>query len=104
MSKAIITDNDLLKEEIKALYNYVNRDEFNLNVVEVMINEIQDIVEGLKPCEESEYSEQIRCPKCHSKRVFPVFREPGHGEAFGSVHYVCKDCYKEFLEEEGERK
>ena len=103
MSKVIITDNDLLKEEIKALYNYVNRDEFNLNVVEVMVNEIQSIVEGSKPCSEIG-TEQILCPKCHSKRVSPLFREPCCGETLGSVHYMCKDCHKEFLEEEGEIK
>lgn len=53
MSKATIIDNDLLKNEIKALNNYVSRDEYNLNVVEVMVNEIQDIVKGLKPCEKT---------------------------------------------------
>ena len=53
MSKATIIDNELLKSEIRALYNYINRDEYNLNVVEVMVNEIQDIVKGLKPCKQT---------------------------------------------------
>jgi len=51
MSKATIIDNDLIKNEIKALYIYVLREEYNLNVVEVMINEIQEIIEESYPRE-----------------------------------------------------
>ena len=43
-----IIDNELLKNEIKALNNYVNRDEYNLNVVATMVDEIQNIIAGLK--------------------------------------------------------
>ena len=51
MASVTIVDNDLLRDEIEALYRYVNRDEYNLNVVEAMINELQNIVEGMKPNE-----------------------------------------------------
>ena len=71
MSKATIIDNDLLKSEIRALYNYVNRDEYNLNVVEVMVNEIQDIVKGLKPCEKIDRPKE--CPKCFSSNVKALY-------------------------------
>lgn len=37
-----------LSNEIKALYDYVNRDEYNIYVVEVMLIELQDIVKRLK--------------------------------------------------------
>lgn len=52
MASITIVDSDLLRDEIEALYRYVNRDEYNLTVVEAMISELQNIVEGLKPTKE----------------------------------------------------
>ena len=46
--------NVLLKDEIKALCVYVNREVYNLNVVEVMVSEIAKMVKG-----EIEYNESI---------------------------------------------
>lgn len=96
MSKAIIIDNDLLKEEIKALYNYANRDEYNLNVVEIMINEIQGIAKGLKPYEETNDSEQIICPKCHSIKVSPVYGTINCDDINHQIVYTCEKCHKKF--------
>lgn len=97
MSKTIIIDNNLLKSEIRALNNYVNRDEYNLNVVEVMVDEIQDIVKGLKPCEKAEGTiyPTSTCPHCGSSNVQCMFAETINGCCV-SGHYLCEDCHKEF--------
>lgn len=102
MSKAIITDNDLLKEEIKALYNYANRDEFNLNVVEVMINEIQDIVKGLKPCEKIDSSKQIIYPECHSIKVSPLYGTINCDDINHQIVHTCETCHNKFCSKKGE--
>ena len=99
MSKATIIDNDLLKSEIRALNNYVNRDEYNLNVVEVMLIELQDMVKGLKPCEKTD--NPVICPKCYSNNVqcmygtTTVYNYTNNLQTMSS-HYMCLDCHKEF--------
>ncbi len=92
MSKATIIDNDLLKSEIRALYNYVNRDEYNLNVVEVMVNEIQDIVKGLKPCEKIDSPKE--CPQCHSTNIQALYGVACDDK--NTIRCICEDCHKEF--------
>lgn len=100
MSKLTIIDNDLLKNEIKALNDYVNRDEYNLNVVEVMVNEIQDIVKGLKPLgeiAESSTEPIATCPYCGSNNVQRMYETVLLTDRKQySSHYICKDCHKEF--------
>lgn len=94
MSKATIVDNDLLKKEIKALYDYVNRDAYNLYVVEVMTNEIQDIVKGLKPCEITD-SRKV-CPNCYSTNIKALSATYNPYDSMCLTHYICQDCHKEF--------
>lgn len=101
MSNETIVKNDLLKNEIKALNDYVNRDEYNLNVVEVMVNEIQDIVKGLKPCEKTEPTIGpiiTTCPYCGSKNVQYMYGTATltTNKNQMSCHYICEDCHKEF--------
>lgn len=120
MSKVTIVDNDLLKSEIRALNNYVNRDEYNLNVVEVMVNEIQDIVKGLNPCEKTTTSgyvntddgvespsyetsiniahinNDIFCPNCGGSDVVVMYGKVTLDGKPTSTHYVCNKCHKEF--------
>lgn len=96
MNKETIIDNDLLKKEIKALNDYVSRDECNLNVVEVMLSEIQDMVKRLKPCEQkSDFVSNVTCPFCNSRNVeflnSNMFFDPNY-----FFYFECKDCKKPF--------
>ena len=86
-----------LSNEIKALYDYVNRDEYNLNVVEVMVDEILNYIKGLRPCEKvsGKYNSVI-CPKCYSANVKALYGTINLDGSGNLHHYICEDCHKEF--------
>lgn len=101
MSKATIIDNDLLKSEVEALYNYVNRDSCNIAVVEKMLDELHYIIMGLQPLDEiaeSVIDPIVTCPYCGSNNVQYMYGTAlltTNKNQF-SCHYLCKDCHKEF--------
>lgn len=99
MNKTIIIKNDLLKDEIKALYDYTNRNSCNLVVVECMLDELQRLIMELKPCEEVDASskEIIECPFCESKDVTILYGTMlVNGVGSINNHYICNSCKKEF--------
>lgn len=95
MRKATIINNDLLKNEIKALSDYVSRNGYNLNVVEFMLSEIQDIIKDLPCKQKSDFVSNVTCPFCNSRNVKSLgsntFFDPNY-----FFYFECQDCKKPF--------
>ena len=89
--------NDIIVNELKAMFIYANRNTYNLLVLKTMAEQLIELINKQMPCEQTnENSTKMLCPHCYSSNIQSMYKTINLDGSNNRAHYICKDCHKEF--------